>query len=61
VPMAVSRGSGAELNRGLGLTVIGGLTLSTFFTLFLVPVLYHLFESGRERRNQRRLEEERRG
>jgi HAE1 family hydrophobic/amphiphilic exporter-1 len=61
VPMAFSRGSGAELNRGLGLTVIGGLALSTFFTLFLVPVLYHLFESGKERRKLRRLEEERRG
>ncbi len=57
VPMAFSRGSGAELNRGLGLTVIGGLTLSTLFTLFLVPVLYHLFESGRERRRLRKLQE----
>jgi HAE1 family hydrophobic/amphiphilic exporter-1 len=55
-PMAFSRGSGAELNHGLGLTVIGGLSLSTLFTLFLVPVLYHLFESGRERRRLRRQE-----
>jgi HAE1 family hydrophobic/amphiphilic exporter-1 len=61
VPMAFSKGSGAELNRGLGLTVIGGLTLSTLFTLFLVPVLYHLFESGRERRKVRRLQEASRG
>jgi HAE1 family hydrophobic/amphiphilic exporter-1 len=61
VPMAFSRGSGAELNRGLGLTVIGGLTLSTFFTLFLVPVLYHLFESGRERGKRRKLQEASRG
>ncbi len=61
VPMAFSRGSGAELNRGLGLTVIAGLTLSTLFTLFLVPVLYHLFESGRERRRLRKLEEASRG
>ena len=61
VPMAFSRGSGAELNRGLGLTVIGGLTLSTLFTLFFVPVLYHLFESGRERRRLRKLEEASRG
>jgi HAE1 family hydrophobic/amphiphilic exporter-1 len=59
VPMAFFQGSGAELNRGLGLTVIGGLTLSTLFTLFFVPVLYHLFESGRERRKQ--LQEARRG
>jgi HAE1 family hydrophobic/amphiphilic exporter-1 len=57
VPMAFFRGSGSELNRGLGLTVIGGLTLSTLFTLFLVPLLYHLFESGRERRKRRKLEE----
>jgi HAE1 family hydrophobic/amphiphilic exporter-1 len=61
VPMAFFKGSGSELNRGLGLTVIGGLTLSTLFTLFFVPVLYHLFESGRERRRQRRLQEARRG
>jgi HAE1 family hydrophobic/amphiphilic exporter-1 len=61
VPMAFFRGSGAELNRGLGLTVIGGLTLSTLFTLFFVPVLYHLFESGRERRRLRKLEEASRG
>jgi hydrophobic/amphiphilic exporter-1 (mainly G- bacteria), HAE1 family len=60
-PMAFSRGSGAELNRGLGLTVIGGLALSTLFTLFLVPVLYHLFESGRERRRLRKLQEASRG
>jgi HAE1 family hydrophobic/amphiphilic exporter-1 len=59
VPMAFFQGSGAELNRGLGLTVIGGLTLSTLFTLFFVPVLYHLFESGRERRKL--LQEARRG
>ena len=58
VPMAFFKGSGSELNRGLGLTVIGGLTLSTLFTLYFVPVLYHLFESGRERR---RLQEARRG
>jgi HAE1 family hydrophobic/amphiphilic exporter-1 len=61
VPMAFFRGSGSELNRGLGLTVIGGLTLSTLFTLFLVPLLYHLFESGRERRRRQKLEEASRG
>jgi len=61
VPMAFFRGSGSELNRGLGLTVIGGLTFSTLFTLFFVPVLYHLFESGRERRRLARLQEGRRG
>jgi HAE1 family hydrophobic/amphiphilic exporter-1 len=61
VPMAFFRGSGSELNRGLGLTVIGGLTFSTLFTLFFVPVLYHLFESGRERRRLRKIQEASRG
>ncbi len=40
VPMAVSNGEGAEMWQPLGIVVIGGLTISTFLTLYLVPVLY---------------------
>ncbi len=40
VPMAVSKGEGAEMWQPLGIVVIGGLTVSTFLTLFIVPVLY---------------------
>ena len=40
VPMAVSAGEGAEMWQPLGIVVIGGLTVSTFLTLYLVPVLY---------------------
>ena len=40
VPMAISRGEGAEMWQPLGIVVIGGLTVSTFLTLFFVPVLY---------------------
>ena len=40
VPMAVSNGEGAEMWQPLGIVVIGGLTVSTFLTLFFVPVLY---------------------
>jgi HAE1 family hydrophobic/amphiphilic exporter-1 len=40
VPMAVSSGEGAEMWQPLGIVVIGGLMVSTFLTLFLVPVLY---------------------
>jgi HAE1 family hydrophobic/amphiphilic exporter-1 len=50
VPLAVSTGSGSELRRPMALTVIGGLTVSTLFTLVLIPVLYHAFESRRARR-----------
>ena len=40
IPMAVSAGEGAEMWQPLGIVVIGGLTVSTFLTLYLVPVLY---------------------
>jgi HAE1 family hydrophobic/amphiphilic exporter-1 len=50
VPMAFFSGSGSELRKPMAYTVIGGLSVSTFFTLFLIPTLYHLFESRRERR-----------
>ncbi len=40
VPMAVSAGEGAEMWQPLGIVVIGGLSVSTFLTLYLVPVLY---------------------
>jgi multidrug efflux pump subunit AcrB len=40
LPLALGFGAGAELQRPLALAVIGGLTLSTFVTLLLVPVAY---------------------
>ena len=40
VPMAISTGEGAEMWQPLGIVVIGGLTVSTFLTLYIVPVLY---------------------
>ena len=40
IPMAVSSGEGAEMWQPLGIVVIGGLTVSTFLTLYVVPVLY---------------------
>jgi hydrophobe/amphiphile efflux-1 (HAE1) family protein len=44
VPMALGIGEGSETNLPLARAVIGGLTVSTFFTLFLVPSLYSLLE-----------------
>jgi cobalt-zinc-cadmium resistance protein CzcA len=45
-PMAVSNGAGAEVQRPLATVVIGGLLIATFLTLFVLPVLYILFEKG---------------
>jgi HAE1 family hydrophobic/amphiphilic exporter-1 len=44
MPLAVGLGSGAELQKPLALAVIGGLTLSTFVTLVVMPALYSLLE-----------------
>jgi hydrophobe/amphiphile efflux-1 (HAE1) family protein len=44
VPMALGIGEGSETNLPLARAVIGGLTVSTFFTLFLVPALYTVFD-----------------
>jgi multidrug efflux pump subunit AcrB len=42
MPMAMGIGEGSETNMPLARAVIGGLTVSTFFTLFLIPALYTL-------------------
>ena len=44
VPMALGLGEGSETNLPLARAVIGGLTVSTVFTLFLIPALYTLFD-----------------
>lgn len=46
LPLALGIGSGAELQKPLALAVIGGLTLSTFITLLMVPVFYSLTDRG---------------
>jgi len=44
IPMALSHGAGAEVQRPLATVVIGGLISSTFLTLLVLPVLYKRFE-----------------
>ena len=42
IPLAFGEGAGTELYRGMGTALIGGLSISTIFTLFLVPILISL-------------------
>ena len=49
VPMALSTGAGAEVQRPLATVVIGGVITSTFLTLILLPVLYDWMEGRRSR------------
>lgn len=45
VPMALSQGAGAEVQRPLASVVIGGLITSTLLTLFVLPLLYRALEA----------------
>jgi hydrophobic/amphiphilic exporter-1 (mainly G- bacteria), HAE1 family len=44
IPIALGIGEGSELNQPMGIAVIGGLFSSTFLTLFVIPVVYSLFD-----------------
>ncbi|MCL7987563.1 CusA/CzcA family heavy metal efflux RND transporter [Sphingobacterium sp. lm-10] len=46
LPMAISSGAGAEVQRPLATVVIGGLISATFLTLFVLPSLYLLFNKA---------------
>ncbi|TAH40079.1 MAG: CusA/CzcA family heavy metal efflux RND transporter [Bacteroidetes bacterium] len=48
LPMALSHGAGAEVQKPLATVVIGGLLTATFLTLFVLPLLYLLFSGVRK-------------
>jgi cobalt-zinc-cadmium resistance protein CzcA len=49
LPMALSNGVGAETARPFAVVIIGGLITGTVLTLFILPLLYPLFESKEDR------------
>lgn len=46
IPMAISTGAGGAVQKPLATVVIGGLIISTMLTLFVLPMLYIVFEKG---------------
>jgi multidrug efflux pump len=44
LPLALGSGTGSELRRPLGITIIGGLIVSQMLTLFTTPVVYLYFD-----------------
>jgi cobalt-zinc-cadmium resistance protein CzcA len=50
IPMAISHGAGAEVQKPLATVVIGGLITSTLLTLFVLPTLYAWLERDTRRR-----------
>ena len=47
LPLALATGAGAEARQPIGWVIVGGLTLGTVFTLFVVPTAYMLLVGGR--------------
>ncbi|MDT4817297.1 Multidrug/solvent efflux pump membrane transporter MepB [compost metagenome] len=47
LPLALASGAGAESRQQIGLVIVGGLLVGTFFTLFVVPTLYLLLRRWR--------------
>jgi cobalt-zinc-cadmium resistance protein CzcA len=54
IPMAISTGAGAEIQRPLATVVIGGIVTSTLLTLIVLPTLYELIERWVSRRKDAR-------
>jgi hydrophobic/amphiphilic exporter-1 (mainly G- bacteria), HAE1 family len=53
LPLAFGIGEGSEMNQPMGLAVIGGLISSTFLTLFVIPIVYSLFDKETRRLNRK--------
>jgi multidrug efflux pump subunit AcrB len=49
LPMVIATGAGAGSRQAIGTTVFSGMLSTTLFGIFLIPVLYYMFQSARER------------
>ena len=54
LPIALGLSAGSESRQPLGYVIVGGMFVSTFLTLYLVPVVYVLLETLREKMGARR-------
>jgi HAE1 family hydrophobic/amphiphilic exporter-1 len=52
-PMAISKGVGAEMRAPIALAVVGGMVISTFLMLVVIPTLYSIFDDLGRRTNER--------
>jgi len=51
VPMVIATGAGAGSRRAIGTTVFSGMLVSTMLGIFLIPALYYIFQTAREKGN----------
>jgi len=53
LPIALSKGAGAELRNGMAWVIIGGMSLSTFLSLIVVPVVYKIMNKRKGSRKEK--------
>jgi Cu/Ag efflux pump CusA len=52
-PIAFFPGAGADTIRPIGMTFVGGLTVSSLMTLFVTPVMYSILNSRHDRKREK--------
>jgi multidrug efflux pump len=53
LPLALAKAEGANSRIAMGVAVIGGMVVSTFLTLFIVPAVYSYFSTNRSGKNEK--------
>lgn len=49
VPLMLATGAGALSNRSIGTAAVGGMLIGTIFGVFVIPVLFIIFQSAQEK------------
>jgi multidrug efflux pump len=49
LPLAIATGEGANQRIAMGIAVIGGMLVSTFLTMYIVPAIYSYISTEREK------------
>jgi multidrug efflux pump len=49
IPLAIATGAGAGARQQIGLVIVGGMSFGTFFTLFVVPIIYVIFSKTKQK------------
>ncbi|WP_339149647.1 efflux RND transporter permease subunit [Sutcliffiella sp. BMC8] len=56
IPLTLGFGEGMEIQQPMAIVIVFGLSFATIITLILIPVVYYLFDSFKEKRRQKKLE-----
>ena len=54
VPLVYATGEGAQGRIAMGIAVVGGMIISTFMTLYIVPAMYNFIATDRSKKNKKK-------